>query len=200
MLPRCLCLHVRSQFLSRENRRNSLSTRVQGAMLLGYSPVAQGVMGTLFTWLVTALGSGVVFFADWCSSEALQQKFLDGSLGFAAGVMLAASYWSLLKPAIEMSESAGYVRRCSACERFVRAAAAPLKPHSTRRASGRLSRQWSGSSSAHYSSMQGTLYCTEWVKNCNAPVFPPQCSNSDTPVCSLLLRPQAQTSWITQQT
>ncbi|EGD74407.1 zinc (Zn2)-Iron Permease [Salpingoeca rosetta] len=57
--------------------------------------------GTLTTWAVTALGAAVVFFAQ------PSQKFLDGCLGFAAGVMLAASYWSLLAPAIEIADTSG---------------------------------------------------------------------------------------------
>lgn len=63
------------------------------------SPVMQALAGTLFTWLVTALGAAVVFLA-----REVNRKFLDMMLGFAAGVMIAASYWSLLAPAIEMSE------------------------------------------------------------------------------------------------
>ena len=54
---------------------------------------------TLFTWFVTALGAGLVFFF-----KTINRKVLDGMLGFAAGVMMAASYWSLLAPAIEMAE------------------------------------------------------------------------------------------------
>lgn len=71
-------------------------------MLVGYSPVVQALLGTLFTWGVTALGSALVFVFS-----SGQRKILDGSLGFAAGVMLAASYWSLLAPAIEMAETSG---------------------------------------------------------------------------------------------
>ena len=56
-------------------------------------------MGTLFTWFMTAAGAAVVFFF-----RKIERKLLDGMLGFAAGVMIAASYWSLLAPAIEMSE------------------------------------------------------------------------------------------------
>ena len=62
-------------------------------------PVPQALLATLFTWLVTALGAAVVFLAKNPS-----RKLLDGMLGMAAGVMIAASYWSLLAPAIEMSE------------------------------------------------------------------------------------------------
>lgn len=62
-------------------------------------PVWQALMATTFTWLVTAAGASLVFFFT-----SINQKVLDGMLGFAAGVMLAASYWSLLAPAIAMSE------------------------------------------------------------------------------------------------
>lgn len=65
-------------------------------------PVVQALLATLFTWLITALGSGVVFFF-----KSIQRNVLDTMLGFAAGVMIAASYWSLLAPAIEMAENAG---------------------------------------------------------------------------------------------
>ena len=65
----------------------------------GLNPVAQALLATIFTWLVTALGAAGVFLA--CE---LRRKTLDALLGFAAGVMIAASYWSLLAPAIEMSE------------------------------------------------------------------------------------------------
>lgn len=65
----------------------------------GLSPVLQALMATLFTWFVTALGAGLVFFF-----KTINRKVLDGMLGFAAGVMIAASYWSLLAPAIEMAE------------------------------------------------------------------------------------------------
>jgi len=63
------------------------------------SPVGQALIGTLFTWLLTALGAACVFLF-----KSLNDKLLDGMLGFAAGVMIAASYWSLLAPAIEMAQ------------------------------------------------------------------------------------------------
>jgi ZIP family zinc transporter len=66
---------------------------------LQLSPVTQALIATLFTWFVTALGAGIVF-----SFKKVNQKFLDAMLGFAAGVMIAASFWSLLAPAIEMTE------------------------------------------------------------------------------------------------
>ncbi len=53
----------------------------------------------MFTWFVTALGAALVFFF-----KTINRKVLDAMLGFAAGVMIAASYWSLLAPAIEMAE------------------------------------------------------------------------------------------------
>jgi ZIP family zinc transporter len=65
----------------------------------GLAPVLQALIATLFTWLVTALGAGLVFFF-----KKINRKVLDGMLGFAAGVMIAASFWSLLAPAIEMAE------------------------------------------------------------------------------------------------
>ncbi|MBD3225541.1 MAG: ZIP family metal transporter [Caldithrix sp.] len=63
------------------------------------NPVIQALIGTLFTWFMTAAGSGIVFFF-----KSIKREVLDGMLGFAAGVMIAASFWSLLAPAIEMAE------------------------------------------------------------------------------------------------
>ncbi len=65
----------------------------------GLNPVMQALWATLFTWFLTALGAGMVFFF-----KSINRKVLDGMLGFAAGVMIAASFWSLLAPAIEMAE------------------------------------------------------------------------------------------------
>jgi len=65
-----------------------------------FNPVVQTLFGTGFTWFMTAAGAAVVFFA-----RDLDRRLLDGMLGFAAGVMIAASYWSLLAPAIEMSQT-----------------------------------------------------------------------------------------------
>ena len=62
------------------------------------APVFQALLATLFTWGVTALGAASVFMV-----RTVNQKLLDSLLGFAAGVMLAASFWSLLAPAIEMA-------------------------------------------------------------------------------------------------
>lgn len=63
------------------------------------SPITQALIGTLFTWFLTALGASMVFFF-----KTINRKVLDSMLGFAAGVMIAASFWSLLAPAIEMAE------------------------------------------------------------------------------------------------
>jgi ZIP family zinc transporter len=62
-------------------------------------PIMQALLATCFTWMMTALGAASVFLI-----REMSRKVLDGMLGFAAGVMIAASYWSLLAPAIEMSE------------------------------------------------------------------------------------------------
>lgn len=70
---------------------------------MAQSPVMQALLATGFTWLLTALGSGLVFFF-----KEINRKILDGMLGFAAGVMIAASFWSLLAPAIEMAEHLGH--------------------------------------------------------------------------------------------
>ena len=70
--------------------------------LLGYNPVFLALCATLFTWFITALGSSMVFFF-----KSINKMVLNSMLGFAAGVMIAASFWSLLKPAIEMAEESG---------------------------------------------------------------------------------------------
>ncbi len=66
------------------------------------SPIYQALLATLFTWFVTALGASVVFFF-----KNFSRTVLDWMMGFAAGVMIAASFWSLLAPAIEMAEMDG---------------------------------------------------------------------------------------------
>jgi len=67
--------------------------------LYNLNPIVQALIATLFTWGLTAAGAALVFF-----SKRLNQKFLDASLGMAGGVMIAASFWSLLAPAIDMAE------------------------------------------------------------------------------------------------
>lgn len=65
-------------------------------------PVVQALLATCFTWSMTAAGAAVVF-----TFKTVNQRLLDGMLGFAAGIMIAASFWSLLAPAIEMAEQSG---------------------------------------------------------------------------------------------
>ena len=64
------------------------------------SPVLQALIATLFTWAITALGAGMVFL-----TRNVSNRFLNAMLGFAAGVMVAASYWSLLAPSVELSRA-----------------------------------------------------------------------------------------------
>jgi ZIP family zinc transporter len=68
-------------------------------------PVMQAFIATSFTWFLTALGASVVLFF-----KNMNRVVLDGMLGFTGGVMVAASFWSLLAPAIEMSEGEGFVK------------------------------------------------------------------------------------------
>jgi ZIP family zinc transporter len=72
--------------------------------LNAFHPVVQALLATIFTWFVTALGAAMVFFF-----RSINRKVLNGMLGFAAGVMVAASYWSLLAPAIELTDESGGV-------------------------------------------------------------------------------------------
>ncbi|AEJ61763.1 zinc/iron permease [Spirochaeta thermophila DSM 6578] len=66
--------------------------------------ILQAFLATLFTWGMTALGAGGVFLFPNPS-----RKVMDAMLGFAAGVMIAASFWSLLNPSIELSEQMGLI-------------------------------------------------------------------------------------------
>ncbi len=66
-------------------------------LLSRLDPVTQTLIATVFTWLMTALGASAVFFF-----KGLNDKFLDMMLGFAAGVMISASFWSLLAPAVRL--------------------------------------------------------------------------------------------------
>lgn len=68
--------------------------------LVNLNPIIQALIATIFTWLVTLLGSAIVFFF-----KKVNKSFMDGMLGFAAGIMIAASFFSLLSPAIEMSNN-----------------------------------------------------------------------------------------------
>lgn len=70
-----------------------------------WPPALQALAAATFTWSLTALGAGVVFFF-----REVSRKALDTALGFTAGVMIAASFWSLLNPAIELSEQMGMIK------------------------------------------------------------------------------------------
>ena len=65
----------------------------------GFSPIEQALIAGIFTWFMTAAGAGLVIFF-----KEIDRKVLDAMLGFAAGVMIAASFWSLLAPSLELSE------------------------------------------------------------------------------------------------
>ena len=79
-----------------------------------FSPVQQALIGTLFTYGVTALGASLVFFF-----KSINKTVLNGMLGFAAGVMIAASFWSLLAPGIQMAEELGQVAWLTAATGFL---------------------------------------------------------------------------------
>lgn len=69
------------------------------------NPILAALYATLFTWGLTALGASLVFFF-----KTMNRAFFDGMLGFTGGVMVAASFWSLLAPGIEMSPGDGFVK------------------------------------------------------------------------------------------
>jgi zinc transporter, ZIP family len=71
---------------------------------LGLGPVSQAFMAGTLCWITTAIGAGIVFL-----NRKVSRKLLDSMLGFAAGVMIAASIWSLIEPSIEMSEALGII-------------------------------------------------------------------------------------------
>lgn len=75
-----------------------------GPWFVSQSPVTQALLATSFTWLLTAAGAALVFLFS-----NMSRKWLDGMLGFTGGVMIAASYWSLLAPSIAMSEAQGMI-------------------------------------------------------------------------------------------
>ncbi|MDZ7658535.1 ZIP family metal transporter [Fodinibius sp.] len=70
----------------------------------GLNPIIQSLFGGLFTWGLTALGAALVFF-----TKTVGHKLLDTMMGFAAGVMIAASFWSLLVPSIDMAGAQGMI-------------------------------------------------------------------------------------------
>lgn len=77
-------------------------------------PILAAFYATMFTWFLTALGASFVFFF-----KNMNRIVLDGMLGFTGGVMIAASFWSLLSPAIEMSEGKGFVKVIPAAVGFL---------------------------------------------------------------------------------
>ena len=74
-----------------------------------FSPVVQALFGTLFTWGVTALGAALVFFF-----KSINKTVLNAMLGFAAGVMLAASFFSLIIPGIDVAQEQVEFHGCRA--------------------------------------------------------------------------------------
>ena len=68
-------------------------------------PILSAFYASVFTWGLTALGASLVFFF-----KKANRAVLDGMLGFTGGVMVAASFWSLLAPGIEMSEGEGFIK------------------------------------------------------------------------------------------
>lgn len=79
-----------------------------------FGVVQQALIATLFTWGVTAFGASFVFFF-----KTINKQVLNGMLGFAAGVMIAASFWSLLAPGIELAEELGQVAYITAAVGFL---------------------------------------------------------------------------------
>ncbi len=84
-------------------KRNSLESIIE--FFKSTNPVLGAFFATLFTWGITALGASLVFFV-----KVLNRALLDGLLGFTGGVMVAASFWSLLAPGIEMSSGEGILK------------------------------------------------------------------------------------------
>lgn len=68
------------------------------------NPIYQALIAGMFTWLITAIGALIV-----CFFKQMNKKMLDTILGFSAGVMIAASFWSLISPALELSNELGYI-------------------------------------------------------------------------------------------
>ena len=70
--------------------------------LSNLSPILLAFLATIFTWLITLLGAGLVFFF-----KRVNKNILDSMLSIASGVMIAASFWSLILPSIEMANNLG---------------------------------------------------------------------------------------------
>jgi ZIP family zinc transporter len=69
---------------------------------LALTPITQALLATLFTWGMTAAGAAIVYL-----TRTINRRMFDAMLGFAAGVMIAASFWSLLAPGIDAAEQMG---------------------------------------------------------------------------------------------
>jgi ZIP family zinc transporter len=78
------------------------------------NPVTQALLAALFTWAVTAAGAALVFL-----TKRVNERLMDSMLGFAAGVMIAASFWSLLAPGIDMAEQLGQLPWLTAAVGFM---------------------------------------------------------------------------------
>jgi ZIP family zinc transporter len=98
--------------VSVQSQRREVNFMIQ--WLSQYGVVQQALIATLFTWGVTALGAALVFFF-----KTINKKVLNGMLGFAAGVMIAASFWSLLAPGIALAEELGQVAFITAAIGFL---------------------------------------------------------------------------------
>ncbi len=79
-----------------------------------FDPVTQALIATMFTWAMTAAGAAIVLF-----TKTVNQKVMDSMLGFAAGVMIAASFWSLLAPGLEIAETLGHIPWLTAATGFM---------------------------------------------------------------------------------
>jgi ZIP family zinc transporter len=77
------------------------------------NPILAAFYASLFTWIITAAGASLVFLF-----KGMNRSLLDGMLGFTGGVMVAASFWSLLSPGIEMSPGTGFMKVVPAASGF----------------------------------------------------------------------------------
>ena len=77
----------------------TVATQLENFFINLGNPILQAFVAGLFTWILTALGASLVFFF-----KSANRKVLDAALGFTGGVMIAASFWSLLSPAIAAVE------------------------------------------------------------------------------------------------
>lgn len=80
----------------------------------GLGPVTQAFLAGTLCWITTAIGAAIVFL-----NKQVSRRFLDASLGFAAGVMIAATIWSLIEPSMEMAASLGLIEWMPATVGFI---------------------------------------------------------------------------------